>query len=73
MIIASCYESLDQKKEALEFYEKANKIDPINKQCIEHLIQLSDELNLTQKTYHYQQIHQELVMKKNNGIIDFEY
>ncbi|KAK8860347.1 Intraflagellar transport protein 88 [Tritrichomonas musculus] len=65
LMVASCYRSMDCKNEALEVYEKVIQMDPMNKQCLEHLIKLTTEMGLTAKADHYQQMHQDIVDRMN--------
>lgn len=60
MMVASCYRNMDMKQEALTVYEKVIQLDPNNKQCLEHLIKLTNEMNLTQKCDIYQSMHRDL-------------
>jgi len=61
ILVASCYRNLDMKKEALEVYEKVLQMDPNNKTCLEHLIRLTSEMGLNQKTDHYQRLFRDLM------------
>ncbi|KAK8876465.1 Intraflagellar transport protein 88 [Tritrichomonas musculus] len=54
MMVASCYRSMDCKQEALDIYEKVVQMDPMNKQCLEHLIKLTNEMGMVSKSDYYQ-------------------
>ncbi|OHT16203.1 TPR Domain containing protein [Tritrichomonas foetus] len=61
LMVASCYRSMDCKQEALDVYERVIQMDPMNKQCLEHLIKLTTEMGITAKADYYQQLHAELL------------
>lgn len=61
LMVASCYRSMDCKNEALEVYERVIQMDPVNKQCLEHLIKLTTEMGLTAKADHYQQMLTDMI------------
>ena len=61
LMVASCYRSMDMKQEALEVYEKVIQMDSTNKQCLEHLIKLTNEMGLTAKSDHYQHMLTDLI------------
>jgi intraflagellar transport protein 88 len=54
LMVASCYRSLDLKQEALEVYERVIQMDPLNRQCLDHLVKLTTEMGLSAKADHYQ-------------------
>ncbi|KAH0794603.1 TPR Domain containing protein [Histomonas meleagridis] len=76
LFVASCYRNMDCKQEALEMYEKVIDMDPMNRQCLEHLIKLTNEMGLTQKSDHYQAMLAEYIereqeeMQMNNDMGD---
>jgi intraflagellar transport protein 88 len=60
LMVASCYRNMDCRQEALEVYERVFRQDPTNKAALEHLIKLTNEMGLGQKTAHYQAALQDL-------------
>ncbi|OHT17654.1 TPR Domain containing protein [Tritrichomonas foetus] len=56
LMVASCYRSMDCKQEALDVYERVIQMDPMNKQCLEHLIKLTTEMGLNAKADYYQRL-----------------
>ena len=60
LMVASCYRSMDCKQEALDVYEHVIQIDPMNKQCLEHLIKLTNEMGLNAKSDYYQHLLSDL-------------
>jgi intraflagellar transport protein 88 len=63
LMVASCYRSLDCKPEALEVYEKVVQMDPMNKQCLEHLVKLTTEMGLSAKADQYQVMLRDVVAR----------
>lgn len=53
MLIALCYEKMNNKLKAIEEYEKVIQIDPTNKKCLSILIRLTNEMKLFQKNEYY--------------------
>jgi intraflagellar transport protein 88 len=52
---------MDCKQEALEVYENVIQMDPVNQQCLEHLIKLATEIGLSAKADQYQAMLRDLV------------
>ncbi|OHT11609.1 TPR Domain containing protein [Tritrichomonas foetus] len=61
LMVASCYRSMDCKQEALEVYERVIQMDPMNKQCLEHLVKLTTEMGISAKADYYQQMLADLM------------
>lgn len=54
LMVASCLRYMDCKPEALEVYERVIHMDPMNRQCLEHLVKITSEMGLTAKADQYQ-------------------
>jgi len=61
LMVASCYRNMDCKQEALEVYENVIQMDPVNQQCLEHLIKLTTKMGLSAKSDQYQGMLRDLV------------